>query len=228
MEKFNCMTKLYSESTEIQRLQVVYLRLVAHQSYNIISHITLYAVSTCRSYASKYSDLLEESKNYFYFEETIEKQVMSYEPPIRKNNDVARNERIIWECESCEKGTPCAYICDIYDINANKLFMKVGFSSQVKRRMNEHIPYYMNNKFPKASTLIVKYIFPFGTQEEALTMENFMRAYYRKKNEDKDFLKNDRFLTQSVTKKDINIFIKKTKQIVQAFSFEIEDAETSL
>ena len=223
MEKINCMTKILNESTEIQRLQVVFLRLVANQSYKTISCITLYAISTCRSYASKYSDLLEESKKYFYFEEDTENNVFSLPLPIRENNDIARKDRVIWECESYKKGIPCAYICDIYDVNAQKLFMKVGYSSEIKKRMNAHVPYYIDHNFPEASTLIVKHIFTFNSQEEALTMENFMRAYYRKKNNDEDFLKNDRFLAQEVTKKDINIFIKKAEEIINTFTLDIDN-----
>jgi hypothetical protein len=75
--------------------------------------------------------------------------------------------------------------------------------------MKEHID---RTKYG-TSKIVIKAVFYFDDEEQALTMENAIRKYYKDKNSKADFVKRDRFSVQRLQNADLTLFTEKAEKI---------------
>lgn len=155
-----------------KRCQIVYLKEIKNESFDLIANVTKYAVSTCRTYAKKFLDLLKEAKKLF----TPKKNELSGEIVINCENNVP------------PKAQKC-YLIRVYDEHEQLQFSKVGTTSRtIQARMKELFKSYEENG---ADKIVVDKIWDCGNiPPEGL--ESFFRSYYIKKFPSA-FVKNDRF-----------------------------------
>ena len=167
------MLNAYEKYDDIhtKHCQIVYLREVKKETFDFISSITSYAISTCRTYAKKFADLLKEAKKLF----TPKKEYSA---------------DIIFNCENNlpSKAQKC-YLVRAFDKNDVCQFSKVGTTSRpILSRMKELLKGYENDDIKQ---IIVDKIWDCGDiPPEGL--ESFFRSYYIKKFPSA-FVKNDRF-----------------------------------
>lgn len=185
--------------TENGRLQILYLRHKLDLCLEDIARITGYAVSTVRNYLIKYQNRLEEALDLFFY---------NLKKPFIKNGD----NRVLWECDIPNDNIPCAYVCEIYN-GVDRLFLKIGYSAHMETRMVAHAT---NSRYG-SDKVIVRKVYQFNSEEQALSMENLLRKYYKDKNNCKDFIKNDRFTEQKPIEKDFETFDIKSKFILENF-----------
>jgi hypothetical protein len=178
-EYYNPLEK--QNNIDVKHAQVIYLDKVMNKPIDEIAEITDYAESTIKRYIKKFAHLLSWAKEIF----TKTKQKLmgiSYE----------FLGRIEWEVEKTYK--PCAYIIEYFDEKDNFLWLKVGKTSQpLQNRVYQHL-----NKDYKgiAYKAVIKNYFECNNDDDALTMENMLRKYYKQQNNEKDFLPLDRFTEQ--------------------------------
>lgn len=179
MAKYNPME--YQENSHVAHGQCVYLYEVMKYSYEQISEITHYAVSTVKNYVRRFADLLEKAREWF-------------EGKVTKRARTNYTNRIEWNCEDIENGAnnkELFYLIRAFDENNNLLFSKVGTTTKsTETRMKQHLYYYNRHNCPVAK-IIVDRVFDCG-EVPAECFESFFRAYYIKKYKG-SFKKNDRF-----------------------------------
>jgi hypothetical protein len=73
------------------------------------------------------------------------------------------------------------------------------------------------NKRYGGNRVVVSAVYYFDTEEQALSMENLLRKYYKEKGNEEDFVRKDRFTEQKPTKKDLDNFEIKAKFIQENF-----------
>lgn len=188
----------FEKQTDIRvaHAQVVYLAEVIKMNYTKIAEITGYAISTCRNYARKYFDLLEWAKEIFTGK-------------IRQVFNLKTKGSVVYECAKIADGVPTAYLTEIY--NGEKfLFTKIGFSAHVPERMKRHAN---NKKYGEGNTVIVKHCFVFDDKEQALSMENCLRKFFKERNNCADYVKQDRFTEQKVTDEIVEMLASKAEFI---------------
>lgn len=105
-----------------------------------------------------------------------------------------------------------AYICEMYDEEGNFLFGKIGYSNNYARRSKEHL----HNKKYNCSKIETKKVFMFEDEEVALSFENMLRKYYKEKYQD-SFIRRDRFSEHLGSRKEIEEFEKKKRQLELVF-----------
>lgn len=168
---------------ETRRMQVVFLRRVLKESYDVIVAVTGYAKSTAQSYQNKFSDLVEKAKAFF-------------------GNVVKEVKQVVKEVKAKAKRTKkeydhgFAYVIDFFYDNGKKAFLKIGKTclESVEKRANQYVTHY-NKKHDDApiSAYKVRYFFKTNNEDDALTMENALRKHY-KEQENSGYLPQDRFL----------------------------------
>lgn len=179
MEKYNAMER--QENTDVRRAQVVYLKHHLNLNNNMIAKITGYAINTVRNYASKFIDLLEWGLKHFV------KGAIKVVEEVKENiQQTKKEDRIIKDCKVGKE--PCAYILEMFDENNRFVWLKVGKANDVVKRCKEHLSYYKDIVY----TIKIKHYFPCADEDDAQTMENELRKYY-KNFSDCGFIRNDRF-----------------------------------
>lgn len=112
--------------------------------------------------------------------------------------------------DKVKDGVHTAYITEIYKDNL-LLFLKEGKSSHLQDRMKNH----SKNKNYGGNKVIVKKVYTFDNEDDALTMENYIRKYYKEISGIENYLRNDRFLNQTFEKeRDIEKLNKIYKKIL--------------
>ena len=116
---------------ETRRMQVVFLRRVLKESYDVIVAVTGYAKSTAQSYQNKFSDLVEKAKAFF-------------------GNVVKEVKQVVKEVKAKAKRTKkeydhgFAYVIDFFYDNGKKAFLKIGKTceNKVENRANDYVREY--------------------------------------------------------------------------------------
>lgn len=172
--------------TELRHSQVAYLYHVKGYPRRAISEITGYAVSTLSGMWKKVLHLVDKARRIF--EIGVEKVQEAYQFINRKFH-----KEIEYECADTIK--PCAYVVEHYDEYGNFLWLKTGKAKNALVRFKQHF----TDKAYKDESLgkiIVKALFPCENEDDALTMENALRKFYKNRNGGADFLPQDRFTRQ--------------------------------
>lgn len=182
----NCYGK-YTD-TNIRKAQIVYLRAEKNKDWDSIADLVGYAVSTVKSYYYKFKSFLTDIKNFF------EDKVNELVNLVYKKTQTPR-KNVVYECECVADGTPTAYVAEVFE-DDKFLFTKIGFSNQVLTRMNEHAT---NKKYGTNLTVLVKDIYCFADEEDAKEMEVRLRKFFKRRNNERDYVKQDRFTEQRVT-----------------------------
>lgn len=178
----NNVFKDYSGQPEIRNLQIIYLReVLGYTPTQIAKYVTDIAVSTIKRYIYKFKDLLEEAKQYFG--EGIKKVV----DKIKEKCNVT--DLVTYNCD--HKKGDCAYIIEYFNSQHDFVFLKVGMTNDIQRRINEHLRDYTKKGWD-TTYAVVKKLFYAEDEEDALTLENLLRKHY-KKIENNGFIKRDRF-----------------------------------
>ena len=172
MTKLDCYGKY--EDTDTKHLQVIYLAEVIHLTPKEISNYVDYAVSTIKTYIRKFADRLKEAKKLF-------KKVINHIKGSDYEIFLNGYERIV---------KPCAYIVKVYDDIGEYRWLKVGKAKNLEQRMKGIASH--GYKDTKVSKIIVQHVFECETEDDALTMENILRKFYKAK-ENSIFVPNDRF-----------------------------------
>ena len=81
---------------------------------------------------------------------------------------------------------PCAYVLELFNKNDFK-WLKVGKAKDLSKRVRQLI-----NEYKEIDHIEVKETFECDTEDDALTMENILRKFYKSKAES-SFIPNDRF-----------------------------------
>ena len=182
MAKLDCYGKY--EDTNTKHLQVIYLSEVIHLTPKEISVYVDYAVSTIKNYIRKFADRLKEAKQLF-------KKVL---------NHIAGNDYDIF-LNGYEKITkPCAYVIKIYDDCGFYKWLKVGKAKNLEQRMKGIARH--GYKDTNISQIEVMHVFECETEDDALTMENVLRKFYKAK-ANSIFIPNDRFENIEFNKEEI-------------------------
>lgn len=161
----------YAGNPTVRNMQIVYLHEVfKYTPSQIAKYVTDIALSTIRSYIYKFKDLLDKAKKFF--------------------GRIKKDERITFECNA-RKGN-CAYIIEYFNSEHNFLFLKVGMTNNISRRIKEHFRTYQKQGVDVAFAVVKKLYFA-KDEDDALTLENILRKHY-KQIENGGFLPRDRFL----------------------------------
>lgn len=174
---------VFEKQTNMERrnAQIVYLNDIGWEEEEIAGLVGL-TVATIRRYIIKFADLLEKAKQWFG------KVITTISTRAREK---FKNPYIIYECEH-HKGD-CAYIIEYFDDNKNFLFLKVGMTNNIGRRISEHMrEYRKDEKYQNITYAKVKNLYYAEDEEDALTLENLLRKHY-KKIENNGFIRRDRF-----------------------------------
>lgn len=172
--------------TELRHSQVAYLYHVKGYPRKAISEITGYAVSTLSGMWKKVLHLVDKARRIF--EIGVEKVQEACQFIERKFH-----KEIEYECADTVK--PCAYVVEHYDEYGNFLWLKTGKAKNAFVRFKQHFTdkAYKDENLGK---IIVKALFPCENEDDALTMENALRKFYKNRNGGADFLPQDRFTRQ--------------------------------
>ena len=172
--------------TELRHSQVAYLYHVKGYARKAISEITGYAVSTLSGMWKKVLHLVDKARRIFEIGvEKVQEASQFIESKFHKE--------IEYECADTVK--PCAYVVEHYDEYGNFLWLKTGKAKNAFVRFKQHF----TDKAYKDESLgkiIVKALFPCENEDDALTMENALRKFYKNRNNGADFLPQDRFTRQ--------------------------------
>jgi predicted GIY-YIG superfamily endonuclease len=156
---------------------------------DIIKYVDL-TKSTISNYAYKFADLLERAKQYFG------EKVQDFVQKVKAKTTA--QTPITYECEY--KVGNCAYIIEYFNSKKEFIFLKVGMTNNITRRIKEHLKAY-TEEFDSMYA-VVKRLYYTKEDDDALTMENTLRKHY-KHQENNGFLPRDRFLYCRYDKEDI-------------------------
>lgn len=169
------------DNIEVRNAQIVYLAEECGMNAKEISNYVDLAISTIKNYIRKFAHLLEKAKQWFGDKA---KQVVN---KIKEKCNVT--DLITYNCEH-HKGD-CAYIIEYFDSQHNFVFLKVGMTNDITRRVKEHLRDYTTKGFD-TTYAVVKELHFTEDEEDALTIENCLRKHY-KKIANNGFIKKDRF-----------------------------------
>lgn len=178
--------------TDVKHYQVAYLYYVLQYPRAVISNITGYAVSTLSAWKKKALEWLDKAKSIF------ENGIIVANEFISKICGNAKE--IIWETEKVY--TPCAYIVEYFNKAGEFMNLKIGMTGRpLEQRMKEHL---YNQKTNNGLTkIVVKHVFKCEDEDDAGSMECALRKHYRHKNNNADYIPNDRFSIQRFNLEDI-------------------------
>lgn len=160
------------ENTKIKHLQVVYLSKRLKLTTKKVAEITGYAISTVKTYARKFVDLLKTATDYF------EKPFETVVQILCKNVGKANTEK--------------CYLFKFYDNTDKLLFSKIGTTTRsIKTRLKEEIKSYRKGGFDIGKVEICEVINCGELPAEGA--ESICRAKFIKKYKG-TFQKNDRFM----------------------------------
>ena len=190
------------EDEYIPHLQVIFLAQVEKISVSKIADITKYAISTVKTYCWKFARAIEKAKRYFAkvdikAKEEAERRRIEAE---RRREYEERSRR--WDAIHAieEPKAPegfCAYVAECYDSALNLIWLKIGKTKSWKRRKTE-----LPNEHKEVCTIIPRLFFPVDEEDDALTMENTLRKFYKNK-EGSEYIKTDRFGGITFSKDDL-------------------------
>ena len=172
---------------DLAKAQMLWLRENTELSYAKIGDIVGYAKGTVSSYLYQFAD------NVRYLLDVFKEAVQKVKEKVIPTTTTTT--KVIYNCEEVADGVPTAYVTEIF--NNNKFsFIKIGFSAHMPTRMKAHSK---NKKYGENNTVVVHKCFCFKDKEQALTMENVLRKFFKEKNNCKDYIKQDRFTAQRVS-----------------------------
>lgn len=177
--------------TDVKHAQVAYLTQVLKYPRLLVSNITGYAESTISTWKKKCLEWLNKAVDIF------EKGIEIIDQFITKV--CGDGNAVVWEAEKTDK--PCAYIVEYFDKAGNFMNLKIGMSTRIEQRMKEHL--YNKKTNNGLAKIVVKYIFKCEDEDDAGAMECVLRKHYRHKNNNADYVPNDRFSTQRFNLEDI-------------------------
>lgn len=176
--------------TEIKHLQVAYLYHVAGEARRWIADITGYALSTLSSMRTKALGWVDKAKELFEKGiEIVEQAVVM--PRTKRKIEYYEDEN--YQCQRTNK--PCAYVITMLDRLNHKLWVKIGKANDAEKRFIQELR--DQKTYPGLDKIIVNALFPCENEDDALTMENALRKFYKRLNDGLDYVRNDRF-TQAV------------------------------
>lgn len=181
--------KTHMNKAEIKHLQVAYLYHVANEPRRWIADITGYAVSTLSSMRSRALAWVDKAKALF--ERGIEIVEQTFTAP-RTGKSISYYDDGKYQCQRTDK--PCAYIISMLTADGTHT-LKVGKANNAEKRFKQELS--DKKTYPGLSNIIVNALFPCATEDDALTMENTVRKFYKRLNGGLDYVRNDRF-TQAV------------------------------
>ena len=159
---------------EIRNEAIVYASNRLNYRNSKIAKITSLAVSTIRTYVKKFFYLLEKAIERF------EKIIVKY---LVK---------------------PTTYIIEFYadEERTKPLFLKIGKTVNLNQRLKS-----LKNGYKKSYNIemvypVVKKVYQFEEEDDALTFENELRKFYKAK-KNATYIKNDRFLNVSFDEKEL-------------------------
>lgn len=165
---------LTNTNLEIRNEAIVYASNRLNYKNSKIAKITSLAVSTIRTYVKKFFYLLEKAIERF------EKIIVKY---------LVR---------------PTTYIIEFYadEERTKPLFLKIGKTVNLNQRLKS-----LKNGYKKSYNIemvypVVKKVYQFEEEDDALTFENELRKFYKSK-KNATYIKNDRFLNISFDEKEL-------------------------
>lgn len=188
------MYNVYEKQKDInvRNAQIVYMARELNMMPSQIKKYVDLALSTIRSYIHKFADMLEQAKEWFG---NKTKQV------VNKIKEKCNVTDIITYDNCIAKIGDCSYIIEYFNSQHNFVFLKVGMTNNIKRRIPEHLRDYKKAGFD-TTYAIVKEIHYAEDEEDALTLENLYRKHY-KAIPNCGFIKRDRFEKVRYNKQDL-------------------------
>lgn len=180
---------------DLVKAQMLWLRENTDYSYADIGMIVGYARSTVAIYIKKFGDQVR-----YLLELFVEKIAPT-------------SGEVIYKTEVPPDGIPSAYVSEIFD-NGEFQFLKIGFSAHMKTRMEAHA---RNRNYGNNNTVIVYKCFSFDDEDQALTMENLLRKFFKQRNNEEDYLRRDRFTEQRVDEEILATLQEKANFILNNF-----------
>ena len=180
------------ENLEVRNAQIIYLSHECGMDAEQISNYVDLAVSTIKNYIRKFAGLLEKAKQWFG------EQGKKIITKVKEKCHVA--DLVTFENCTPKVGN-CAYIIEYFDSQHNFVFLKVGMTNNIKRRINEHLRDYTKKGFD-TTYAVVKELHFAEDEEDALTLENLYRKHY-KSIANNGFIKKDRFSFVRYNKEDL-------------------------
>lgn len=176
--------------TEIKHLQVAYLYHVVGEARRWIADITGYAVSTLSSMRTKALGWVDKAKELFEKGiEIVEQKIVM--PRTKRQIEYYEDEN--YQCQRTNK--PCAYIITMLGKSNEYLNLKIGKANNAEKRFAQELK--NQRTYPGLDKIIVNALFPCENDDDALTMENALRKFYKNLHNGVDYVRNDRF-TQAV------------------------------
>lgn len=165
----------------IRNLQIIHLAYIEKWANKKIADFVGLATSTIRNYKNKFFDLLSQAKEYF---STTTKKIKKF---IKQTT---ADFEIQWNCPY-EKGC-CAYVIEYYNKNNDFVFLKVGKTKDIYKRIKQQFVAYQKAGWETVSAIVHKLFFA-EDEDDALTIENCLRKHYKKQPQAGGFIPNDRF-----------------------------------
>lgn len=180
------------EDLEVRNAQIVYLAKECNMKAEEIANYVDLAINTIKTYIRKFAGLLEKAKQWFG------EQGKKIITKVKEKCNVTS----LVTFENCTpKVGNCAYIIEYFDSKHNFVFLKVGMTNNIKRRINEHLRDYTKKGFD-TTYAVVKELHFAEDEEDALTLENLYRKHY-KSITNNGFIKKDRFTFVRYNKEDL-------------------------
>jgi hypothetical protein len=167
------------DDVDLRNAQIVYMKNVLGMKATEIQKYVDLAASTINSYARKFADMIELAIKWFGDKV---KEVIT-----KVKEKVLLNDLITFECD--HRQGECAYIIEYFDSQKKFLFLKVGKTDHIERRVKQHLREYAKHD---ATYAVIKELHFAEDNEDALTIENLLRKHY-KAIPNCGFIKNDRF-----------------------------------
>lgn len=193
---------------DLAKAQMLWLRENTDYTYETIGSIVGYAKSTVSNYIRKFADDVR-----YLLDSFVGKIVARREKKKKVENTACTSGEVIYKCEEVADGTPTAYLAEIFDGN-DFSFIKIGFSSHIRTRIKAHA---RNRKYGSDNKVVVYKCFTFEDDDQALSMENCLRKFFKERNDGEDYLKRDRFTEQRVDEEILTTLQEKANFILNNF-----------
>lgn len=191
---------------DLAKAQMLWLRENTDYTYEAIGNIVGYAKGTVSNYIRKFANSVR-----YLLDSFIGKIITKREKKKKKVENTSGE--VVYKCEEVADGVPTAYLAEIFDSDSFS-FIKIGFSSHVQTRMRAHA---RNHKYGSNNEVVVYKCFTFEDDDQALSMENCLRKFFKERNNGADYLKRDRFTEQRINKKILAALQEKADFILNNF-----------